>query len=421
MKNFGRLLLVIQACAMMAAAQDLPVQEALRDVLAQVRVDADRARVELGATRVRLMRGEYESGTRNLDAHRYEDAVKNFDAVIAAKSSRADGALYWKAYALSRIGKRDDAAAALAALRRDYPASKWLNDAQALEAEVRQGSGQRVSPADETNEDLKLMAINSLMNADPERAIPLLEGLLKGNTAPKVKDRALFVLTQNRSPRAQQVLTDYAKGSGNPDLQMNAIRYIGMSGAGAPPQLASIYMASTDAAVKREIIRSLMISKGRDQLFTLAKNEKDDSLRGEAIRQLGAMRATDQLAQLESGSSPENRLEIVRALFVAGSYDKLGDLAKNEKDPKVRGEAIRNLARIRQTSSETLASLYASEADPGVKRALIEGLRERGDAKAMVEIARKESDPGLKRQIVSHLASMRNNKEATDYMLELLK
>jgi hypothetical protein len=38
-----------------------------------------------------------------------------------------------------------------------------------------------------------------------------------------------------------------------------------------------------------------------------------------------------------------------------------------------------------------------------------------------VELARKETDPALKKTIVERLSMMQNNKEATDYMLELLK
>jgi tetratricopeptide (TPR) repeat protein len=367
--------------------------------------------------------GEYDSGTRLLDEHKYDEAIQRFDRVIATKSDRTDGALYWRAYALNRIGRRDEAIAALAVLRRDYPNSRWLNDAQALEVEVKQNAGRPVSPADESNEDIKLMAINSLMNADPERAIPLLEGLLKSNATPRVKDRAMFVLTQNRSARAQQILADYAKGAGNPDLQVRAIRYIGMSGTPeAQQQLASVYAASNDVAVKREIIRSLMVSRGRDVLFNLAKSEKDPSLRAEAIRQLGVMKATDQLAQLyASESSADNKIEIIRALMVAGASDKLLDLAKNEKDPAVRGEAIRNLAVTHSTTPETLTSLYTSDMDVKTKHQLIDALHSRGDAKSMVDLARKESDPAMKKFIVERLSNMRGSKEATDYMMELLK
>ena len=37
---------------------------------------------------------------------------------------------------------------------------------------------------------------------------------------------ALFVLAQNEDPRARAILLRYAKGEGNPDLQLDAIRYL---------------------------------------------------------------------------------------------------------------------------------------------------------------------------------------------------
>lgn len=435
-------------CAMSCAAQDVDVQavqktvteamEKVRTELAQIQInpeinlqiaqaqaDVDRARVRIAdQVRVRFAgdRGLYDRGVRELDARRYDEAAREFERAAATDTARADGALYWQAYALNRSGKRDEALAALDKLRKGYPSSRWLDDAKALDLEVRQNSGQKLSPADEANEDLKLMAINSLMNADPERAIPLIEGVLKGTSAPKVKDRALFVLTQNRSPRAEQVLANVAKGGGNPDLQMRAIRYIGMSGTPtAQQQLASIYSGSSDVATKKEVLRALTSAHGRDQIFALAKSEKDDNLRSEAVRQLGAMRATDQLAQLDAGASPETRVEIIRALFSAGATDKIADIAKNEKDVRVRSEAIRHLAMSRQTTTDTLVSMYSADADQKIRREILNALHSRGDAKSLVEIARKESDPVMKRQIVSQLSTMRNSKEATDYMMELLK
>jgi tetratricopeptide (TPR) repeat protein len=365
----------------------------------------------------------YDAGTRLLDERKYDEAIQRFDRVIASKSDRTDGALYWKAYALNRIGRRDEALTAITALRRDYPNSHWLNDAQALEVELKQNSGRPVSPSDESNEDIKLIAINSLMTADPERAIPLLDGLLKGSAAPKVKDRAMFVLTQNRSPRAQQILMEYAKGAGNPDLQIRAVRYVGMAGtADAQQQLSSIYTASSDAAVKREIIRSLMTSQGTEALFNLAKSEKDASLRGEAIRYLGVLKATNQLSQLyTTESSPENKTQMIRALMIAGASDKLLELAKNEKNGALRTEAIRNLSFTPAVTPETLASLYTADGEAQTKREVVNALRARGGAQALIALARKEPDASMKAYIVKRLSTMRNNKEATDYMVELLK
>jgi tetratricopeptide (TPR) repeat protein len=237
---------------------------------------------------------QYEAGMRALDERKYDAAIKVFDRVVAVKSPRADGALYWKAYALNRLGRRDEAIATIAALRRDYPKSRWLDDAQVLEVEVRQNSGTPISPAAESNEDIKLIAINGLMNADPNRAVPLLEGILKGPGAPKVKDRAMFVLAESRSPRAQQVLADYAKGSANPDLQIRAMRYMGMSGTPETQQLlVTVYSSSTDASVKRAVVQSLFMAGASAKMIELARKERDPEMKKTIVQYLSLMDSKD--------------------------------------------------------------------------------------------------------------------------------
>lgn len=388
MNGWKSLLIVPALSAVTAFAQQTPQMPQMPEtplfpfdldsVLARVDRALAQANVTLGATSGLLFQNgfsyqtggnqaqsEYDRGTRALDDHRYDDAIRDFDEVINGTSPRAarlrDGALYWKAYAQNRLGRRDDALATLAVLRRDSPKSRWLNEAQALEVEIKQGTGRAISPAEESNEDLKLMAINSLMSADPDKAVPLLEGILKGNSSPKIKDRALFVLTQNRSAQAQKVLIDIAKGAGNPDLQIRAIRDLGISGVDdARQQLVSIYGSSNDSAVRQQVIQSLMIARATEALFNIVKNEKEQQLHVDAIRQLGILHASDQLMQLYAGETSGNKREIINALFIAGA------------------------------------------------------------AKDMIDLARKESDPAMKKYIVGRL-SMMQSKEATDYMMELLR
>ena len=130
--------------------------------LAQVVIDKDEIRARAREGAFRFNRGDgYQEGTRALDKREYEQAVAAFDRVIAAKSTRAEGAYYWKAYALHRQGKRDEANAVLAELSKQHPQSRWLNDARALTAEMKQATGQGVSPESQNDEDLKLYAINA--------------------------------------------------------------------------------------------------------------------------------------------------------------------------------------------------------------------------------------------------------------------
>jgi len=380
--------------------------ERLRERATQARLDAD-----------------YERGTSALDRGRYDQAVEAFDRVVAAGGARADGALYWKAYALNRLGKRTESLATIDDLLKKFPASRWTNDAKALQIDVKQATGQPVSPDQTADEELKLMALNAVMQSDPERALPLLEKVLQGADSPRVKERALFVLAQSGSPQAREIIVRTAKGGGNPDLQMLAIRDLGVFGGAESRQaLGDIYAQATDLQVKKEILRSFMVSGERERLLTAAKGEKTPELRAEAIQLLGALGAQKELAELyDAETNGEVRKRLLHAMFVGGNADKLAEVARGEKDPELRRAAIRSLGLIGQKrTGDTLVALYDSEKAPEVRREVVQSLFIQNNAGALVALARKEKDPELKKEIVSKLSLMKS-KEATDYMLELLK
>lgn len=364
----------------------------------------------------------YQKGTRALDERRYDKAIEAFSEVMRLKGSRTDGALYWKAFAQNKQGQRPEALASIESLRKDFPGSRWLNEAKVLELEIRQASGQAVAPENEADEDLKLMAINSLQHSDPERALPLLEKLLNGNQSPKLKERALFVLAQSGSPQASEMLAQVARGNRNPDLQMKALNYLGLFGGKTSKQvLSDIYASSSDSNIKRQILRSFMVGGDKDRLLAAAKEEKVPELRVEAIRQLGVLGDRDALGELyQTETSTEAKETILHALMVGGGADKLIELARNEKDPKLRTAAIHMLGVMgSQKTSDALVSIYESDKDPAVRKAVIRSLFVQGNAKALVALARKETDPATKKEIVSKLSVM-GSKEATDYLMEIL-
>jgi hypothetical protein len=367
----------------------------------------------------------YERGQRALDNRRWDEALEAFTQVANGSGSRADGALYWKAYALAKLGRRDDALAAIAELRKSYESSRWLEDAKALELEVKQASGQKVTPEAENDEELKLMALNGLVQSDPERALPLLENLLKTSNSPKLKERVLFVLAQSSSPRGKQLLEQVARGSaGNPDLQLKAIRYVSATSKKTDNRqlLWEIYTASNDLQVKRAILNGLMGAGDKDHILQIAKTEKDPKLRLDAISMLGASGAQSELWQMyQSETSPDAKQQILYSMIASGSADRLLEVAKTEKDIKLRRSAIQALGSMNASKTgDALVSVYGSETDPAVKKSIVDGLRSQKNAKALVDLARKESDPAMKREIVSRLSGM-NSKEAADYLMELLK
>jgi hypothetical protein len=366
----------------------------------------------------------YNEGRAAIDKGQWERAIERYSQVVEMKGSRADAALYWKAFAQSRQGLRADALATVSTLGRDYPQSRYLQQAKVLEAEIRQNAGQPVRPQDQADEDLKLMALNAMQHTAPEQAVPMLDKLLQGTASPRLKERALFVLAQSDSPQAREVLKGVAKGNSTPELQGRAITYLGQHGGReSRAVLAEVYTSTSDVAVKRGILRAYMVGGEKERLLTAAQSEQNMELRTEAVRQLGVMNAHTELWQLyQRESSPDVKKQIIRAMFVGGNATRMTELARTEQNPDLRREAIRNLGLMGEKGpADALVDIYGSERDADVKRAVIQALGTQDNATALVAIARTEQDPALRADIVRRLSTMtRSNKVAADYMLEIL-
>jgi hypothetical protein len=246
---------------------------------------------------------QYNVGLNALQRRQYDQAITRFDQVITQKAPRADGALYWKAYSLYKLGRTDEALAALAELRRAYAKSRYLTDAQVLEADARQSSGKALT-GDADNDEIKLLAIQGLQSSDPQRAVPLLENVLKATNSLQVKKRALFVLASNEQPAAHQLLVSYAKGAGTPDLQVEAIRYLMARGKQtSDAELQDIYNSTEDVSVKNAVITVLASQDDAEGLIALARKETRNDLKLRIVRQLSGMAsknkaAMDYLAEL---------------------------------------------------------------------------------------------------------------------------
>src|SRR5207253_2258262 len=169
---------------------------------------------------------------------------------------------------------------------------------------------QKIDPDVVTDEELKLMALNALMQSDPDRAIPILEKLLQGKSSPKLKDKALFILSQSQSAEAGDILSRIARSSADPDLQRRAVRYLGIIGSNG------------------------------EKLYEIARSEPNPDLKLTAIRNLGLLggeRSGQMLLTLyQSDSRIEVRRAVINSLFIQGSATTLVSLARQEKDPELK-------------------------------------------------------------------------------------
>ena len=366
----------------------------------------------------------YADGTKAINEGRWSDAADLFSKAAQQGGDRAEGALYWKAYAENKEGQPARALDTCAQLRRAHPKSNWIDECGALEIEIRGKSGQPVQPQAEQDDDLKLLALNAIMQQDESRAIPAIQQILNGNSSDRLKERALFVLAQSDSKQAQDLIAQIARGQSNPALQIKAIRMLSIRGKESADLLADIYQHTNNDAVKKAILQSWLVADSPDKLVEVARNESNPQLIRTAVQTLGAMGATTQLQTLYNETkSHEIKGDIISGLIAAGpkGAEVLGTIATTEQDPDLRRKAIRNLGIAGgSASAPKLVATYQNNSDPETKKAAVEALFLANDAHDLVTLAKAEKDPALKQKIVQQLSIM-HDQEATAYMLEILK
>ena len=108
---------------------------------------------------------------------------------------------------------------------------------------------------DAESDALKMAAVEALMLAPEEKALPVVQKLLTSDSSDEVKSRALFILGQMSQPEAHATLLDFARNADG-RLRLEAIRTIGISGDPAlTSQLGDLY-ASGDAATRDAVLQA---------------------------------------------------------------------------------------------------------------------------------------------------------------------
>ncbi len=366
----------------------------------------------------------YSEGTRAINDAHWAQAEQIFSNLASQHGARAEAALYWEAYAENKQGNAGRALEICAQLRHTYPQGNWAKECSALEIEIHGKSDDPMPPQAEQDEELKLLALNSLMQQDEAHALPIIQQILNSDKSEKLKDRALFVLAQDQSPQAQALLGQVASGERNPVLQRKAIQMLAVArGKQAAETLANIYRQTRNEEIKNAILHTYLIIGTPDPLVEAARHESDPELVRTAVHTLGAMGATSQLLTLyHDTSDPKVKAEVISGLIPAGQKgaDALGSIAGSEQDPELRRKAIRNLGIAGgMSAAPALVAAFKKNTDLETKKAVAQALFLAGDSHDLVELARVEKDPAVKQSLVQQLSLM-HNKEATDYMLEIL-
>ncbi len=321
----------------------------------------------------------------------------------------ADAALYWEAYALVQARRSVEAKNVLERLHREFPDSRWSRDAEALLQQTRPAAAKVGSDAMKDDE-LAGLAVEGLLNAPPERALPILKKVLQSQRSVEIKKRALFVLSQLGSDEAMDVVIDTTKNSSDPEMRDEAIRMLGISGeARAIERLREVYATSKDAHEKNRIIEAWLVADRKDLVLAAARSESDEGVRRKAIQTLGALDASDELRQLfDATQDAGSRRAIIESLGVAGNADALSAIAGNAKlGEDIRVAALHSLGVAGDRGGEqALVELYAKAATPALRDATLQGLLITGDSDAVLDLYRNAKTIEEKKSLLRTLMQM---------------
>jgi len=257
--------------------------------------------------------------------------------------------------------------------------------------------------ADET-EMLKIAALEALIAAPPERALPLVTKVLNGNNSNEVKELALFVLSQIDLPEAHATLLDIAR-TGDDELSGEAIRMIGIGGdPEALSGLADLY-SSGGEEVRDAVLEAYMIAGDNASVYQIAQNAKDEQEFEAAVEMLGVMGAREELRALRESSGFSEPL--IEAYAISGDFESLRELAMDGSDPEIQARAIEALGIVGgENVNTTLVEIYRSTDSEDVRESALEGMLISGHDEGVLELYRASDDNSEKRELLQILAAM---------------
>lgn len=372
----------------------------------------------------------FREGRDLIEAQNWQKAADKFNEYITAypKNRDLDAALYWYGYSLQKLGKKEDAAEPLRRLIKTFPNSTWQGEARALL--VTMGYKADVEQAlERDNCEIKILALQSLFEADQERAIGIVTDALKANPTPcpGFQAAAVSLLGAHGGARAVPILLDVARSNPDMKLRLTAIRRLADQHSDqVTDDLIKIYNADANKDVKGQVLRALMDSRNARasaKVMEVARSGDDVVLRQMAIRFLGDSddaASLDELIRIyDADKTSQIRMQVLRALADrddAKAQAKIWEVARQGETPEMRIMAIRALGDHGKMPLDQLLQLYSSESDVKIKQGLLRVFADNKDPRAkekLVEIARSKDATELRGYAIRELSDKDDEQTVT--------
>lgn len=382
----------------------------------------------------------FAQGRDLLQEREYGKAAERFQRFVNdyPRHKDIDAALYWLAYSLVKTERFADADRQIERLFREYPKSNWADDARSLRVQIAgqvRDTRTITNELDNDNAEIKTIALQSMFQADPERASAIVADMLKpdSKTNWRLKEAAVMLMAQHGGAKSADTLLALARG-GDPKLQKTAIFWLGQSNDSRVFDVLQELTRSGDAEVAKTALFALSQhndERAKQALLSAARSGQSTELRREAIFWLGQRGGDSALDELLQIYDNEKDTEIKKhILFVMTQSNspraavKLNEVARSGGGVELRKQAIFWIGqRGDEQSLQTLVQLYDSEKDEGIKDQLVFAFSQSHSKAALaklMQIAKSDSSVEARKKAIFWLGQSKD-PEARKFIEEILK
>jgi TolA-binding protein len=423
----------------------------------------------------------YRAARQALNSNQYARAAELFSSIRDQypRSTYVPNTYYWQAFALYRNGSNDALRAAREALKTQkdkYPKASTRRDAEALLRRVQGALAQQgdaeaaedalaegdrvVSPRperppraprpprpgrthsdacnDDDEDDIRIAALNAVLQMDADRAVPLLKTVLarRDEGSACLRRKAVFLLSQKRSEETSRILLDAVRNDPDKEVREQAVFWLSqVPGDETVAALDSILQdPKTDPEIQEKAIFALSQHRSpRAAAILRAYAERSDrpsDLREKAIFWLGQRRSAenaqflkDLYKKLDNDDLKEKVIFSLSQMGGADNYRWLMDIALDPKENiELRKKALFWAGQGRSVDVADLVRLYDSMNDREMKEQLIFVYSQRREEAALdklFSIGRNDPDRELRKKAIFWIGQSRSPR-AAQYLQELI-
>jgi hypothetical protein len=431
----------------------------------------------------------YRAARQALNRNQYTRAAELFLAVQNRypRSTYTPNAYYWQAFALYRTGSGEALRAARTALRTQaerFPKATTRHDAEVLMRRVqdqlaqlgdsdaaedvsaaaddiappvppvaalpaqpplppqgpqgRPPRGDRRSSSCDDEDDVRIAALQGLLNMDAERAVPILKAVLARRDEGSVclRRKAVWLVSQKRSSETSAILLNAVRTDPDREVREQGVFWLSqVPGEETVAALDSILRdPKTDPEIQDKAIFALSQHRSaRAGAILRAFAERRDAsseLREKAIFWLGQNRSPDNaaflkglFAKLESEDLKEKVIFSLSQMGGADNYRWLMDIALNQNENiEIRKKALFWAGQGKSVDMADLVRLYDSMKDREMREQLIFVYSQRREDAALdklFDIGRNDPDRELRKKAIFWIGQSRSPR-AAQYLQDLI-